>query len=126
MKTLATYIGYFMAIVGAVTIIWRVAVSFTKQETTDLKHAEEIMSIKALQTVQTEKLDSLIYVINRLSTSHNELVQMQNAQRKSYLTLVRHIEGIDQDFWFVLLNGLEFDLRYDSAYRPSIKIRKKQ
>ena len=116
-----------MAIVGAVTIIWRVAVSFTKQETTDLKHAEEIMSIKALQTVQTEKLDSLIYVINRLSTTTAQVVEMQNAQRKSYLTLVKSIEGIDQDFWFVLLNGLEFDLRYDSVtYRPSIKIRKKQ
>lgn len=114
MKPLAQYISYFMAIVGAVTVIWRVAVSFQKSEDRDDIATQELTEIKQEMITKNEWsifTDSIYYHNVRMERKMDDIKTGLNALRSSYVLHLRNDKTLTKDAFLQYMEGIEFELK---------------
>lgn len=114
MKAVIQYIGYFMAVVGVVTVIWRIAVSFQKSEALNDHNASDIIEIRDEMVTRTDwhVLTDSLYVHNvRMSQSMNEIKTGLNNLRNSYVSYLRSDKGLTKDDFLRYMEGIEFELK---------------
>ena len=114
MKIIIQYIGYFMAVVGMVTVIWRVAISFQKAEDRDSLTTQEICEIKEDMVKHTDWkifVDSIYYHNFRMEEKMNDIKKGLNALRSSYVQYLRNDESLTKDDFLQYMEGIEFELK---------------
>ena len=114
MKLIIQYVGYFMALVGALTVIWRVAISFQKGEDRDMITNKEIIEIRDEMITRTEwsiLVDSISHHTARMEGSMNEIKTGLNALRNSYVSFVRNQKNLTTDQFLKYMEGIEFELK---------------
>ena len=129
MKTVATYIGYFMAVVGVVTLIWRTAVSFQKDEQRDTEIEKRLVRIEEKMVTKSNlcfSIDSLGEVmtdgLGQSVEATAELVKSQNAMRRSFLRFVRR-DSLQLEEFLEVMEGLEFELQVPRIDTTDLKIK---
>lgn len=103
-----------MAVVGAVTVIWRVAVSFQKNENRDELTTAEICEIRDEMITRTEwhVFTDSVYAHNyQMRRSMNEIKTGLNALRNSYVSYLRNDKGLTKDEFLNYMEGIEFELK---------------
>ena len=114
MKIIIQYIGYFMAVVGMVTVIWRVAISFQKAEDRDSLTTQEICEIKEDMVKHTDWkifVDSIYYHNFRMGEKMNDIKKGLNALRSSYVQYLRNDGSLTKDDFLQYMEGIEFELK---------------
>jgi len=114
MKAIIQYIGYFMAIVGAVAVIWRIAVSFQKSESQNDINTSDIIEIRDEMVTRTDwhiLTDSLYLHNDRMRRSMSEIKTGLNNLRNSYVSYLRSDKTLTKDDFLKYMNGIEFELK---------------
>lgn len=117
MKSIIQYIGYFMAVVGVVTVIWRIAVSFQKSESRDDVTTQELTEIKQEMITKTEWsvfTDSIYYHNVRIENKMEDIKTGLNALRGSYVLHLRNDKNLTKDDFLKYMEGIEFELKKKS------------
>ncbi|MDH7554351.1 MAG: hypothetical protein QHH74_11910 [Spirochaetota bacterium] len=103
-----------MTVVGVVTVIWRVAISFQKAEDRDNFTAQEIYEIKENMVRRTDWkifVDSIYYYNFRMEEKMNDIRKGLNALRSSYVQYLRNDESLTKDDFLQYMEGIEFELK---------------
>lgn len=103
-----------MAVVGAVTVIWRVAISFQKNESRDEITTQEICEIREemITKEQWHVFTDSVYAHNyRMRNSMNEIKTGLNALRNSYVSYLRNQKGLTKEEFLNYMEGIEFELK---------------
>jgi len=114
MKTVIQYISYFMAFVGAVAVIWRIAVSFQKSDDLVIHNSEDIIEIRDDMVTKSEWYlftDSIYSHNRRMRSSMNEIKTGLNNLRNSYVSYLRNDERLTKDDFLRYMEGIEFELK---------------
>jgi len=120
MGKIAQYIGYFLAVVSAVTVIWQKAIITEQRKEKVTQQDKRIESLEGLLVTKGDianVVDSVIMI--RLES----LVKSQNALRASHVLLVKDISK-SIDGYIKYLNGIEFELKMPVRDTIKIQIRK--
>jgi len=113
-KAIIQYVGYFMALVGAVTVIWRIAVSFQKADDLNIHNTEDIIEIRDDMVTKTEWYlftDSIYNHNRRMRSSMNEIKVGLNNLRNSYVSYLRNDSRLTKDDFLRYMEGIEFELK---------------
>ena len=117
MKVVVQYIGYFMAILGALTVVWRIAISFQKGEDRDSHTNEEIIEIREdmITRYEWKTFTDSIYVHNyRMRNSMEEIKTGLNSLRTSYVSYIKDQSSqnaLTVDQFIRYMDGVEFELK---------------
>jgi hypothetical protein len=131
MQSIIDYIKYFMAIAGAVTIMWRVAVSFQRGEDKTAQIEKEMVTKYDMKKL----VDSITLYNYRMERKMNDVIVGQNALRVSYIKHLRSAvneKTLSLDDFLEYMNGIEWvvspveDKRINYVDSFKIKITKKQ
>jgi hypothetical protein len=131
-KTLITYIGYVMAIIGFATVVWRVAVSFQKGTEHDTRVDEKLVQVVEFQKDQKQCMDSLTLryeeirqSVRDLNVLTYEILQKQNALRNSYVRYIQADERLTKEEFINYMEGVQWTImpiKQDTMqYRISVK-----
>jgi len=114
MQKLVQYISYFMAVIGAVTVIWRIAVSFQKADDMNADNTQEIIEIRNEMITRTQWYiftDSVYNHNYRMRNSVEEIKKSLNNLRNSYVSYLRNDESLTKDDFLRYMEGIEFELK---------------
>jgi hypothetical protein len=117
MKVVVQYIGYFMAILGALTVVWRIAISFQKGEDRDSHTTQEIIEIREdmITRYEWKTFTDSIYVHNhRMRNSMEEIKTGLNSLRTSYVSYIKDQSSqnaLTVDQFIRYMDGVEFELK---------------
>jgi len=103
-----------MAIVGAVAVIWRIAISFQKSETQNDDNTSDIIEIRDAMVTRTDwhVLTDSLYLHNaRMRRGMNEIKTGLNNLRNSYVAYLRSDKGLTKDDFLRYMEGIEFELK---------------
>jgi uncharacterized protein (UPF0179 family) len=129
MKQLMGYIGYIMGILGFAGVVWTYATKSAGKDYDIAELKEDIETIQECMISQNEFReikDSIDLYNYRVEGKLNELIQSQNALRRSYISYLKHDSSLTKDDFIELMNGIEWIItppRVDSS-DFKIKIRK--
>ena len=111
-----TYWGYFMTFVAIVTFIWTIGVKSERDSMQRDSIKRDIEEIKQIQKKQGQKIDDILIIVNDVNQSQIEVVESQNALRKSYVNFVANFneitqKGLTMTQFIEYMEGLEFSLK---------------
>jgi hypothetical protein len=129
MKQLMGYIGYIMGILGFAGVIWTYATKSAGKDYDIAELKEDIEVIQECMITQDEfrGIKDSIYLYNyRVEDKLNDIINSQNALRRSYVSYLKHDSSLTKEDFIELMNGIEWIItppKVDSA-NFKIKIRK--
>jgi outer membrane PBP1 activator LpoA protein len=105
-----TYWGYAMTLIAAVTFVWTLGVKSERKDNEKITIKKDITQIITTQKTQTQKVDSLFIVVNIIKKDQKQIVDGQNAIRKSYVQYLSKDKNLTKEDFIKYMNGLEFQL----------------
>ena len=84
MKTILKYLGYFSAVVGAVTTIYFIGVFFANLQNSIDKIGNSIVRLEDKVTTQGGKIESIEYEVKEISSIQIKQGSLNNAIDRSY------------------------------------------
>jgi len=129
MKQLMGYIVYIMGILGFAGVIWTYATKSAGKDYDIAELKEDIEVIQECMITQDEfrEIKDSIYLYNyRVEDKLNDIINSQNALRRSYVSYLKHDSSLTKEDFIELMNGIEWVItppRVDSS-DFKIKIRK--
>jgi hypothetical protein len=116
MKTIASYIGYVMAVWGVVMTIWTLATKNTDKKYNVIDIQKDVLELKADVASLNEKADTAVIYYTKIQRAQNAqeyliegVVVNQNILKSSF---VKHLE-MDKRYTELVtfLQGYQFDLQ---------------
>ena len=110
-KLILKFIGGFLSVVAAATIVWRVAVYFDDQKDESEVIKTQLDTIIDTQDHQTKMNDSIYVKLEKLSKDVNVLKEEEQALRKSYVRYLSNDEALTKEDFINYMQGLTLDLK---------------
>jgi peptidoglycan hydrolase CwlO-like protein len=130
LSILKDYIGYFLAVVSAIGIIYGIGVFFANIQS-DIKTVVNTLSeIKSEQTNQSEKIKSIEYKVISISSVQAKQGSFNNAIDKSYRDHLKMSKDLIDEYTKYLEMQIENGSKKSyidsvmSTFQPSIRIEK--
>jgi len=128
MQLIIKYIGYLMSILGFAMAVW----GLSAKATAKTMRMDKIESSIYTQAEQQRFADSLLVVfkeirgdIGSIQQSQQAVISSYNSLRASYSLHLKNDKALTKDDFIMLMNGIQFELKYDTAHRRSNIIIKK-
>jgi hypothetical protein len=103
-----------MAFVGAVAVIWRIAVSFQKSDSQNDLNTSDIIEIRQEMVTQHDwhmLSDSIFAHNSRMMSGMTEIKTGLNRLRNSYVSYLRSDKTLTKDDFLRYMEGIEFELK---------------
>ena len=127
MKSIMTYIGYVMGILGFAGVVWTYATrtADSRYDVITLKNDVIELNNKMVTKNDFKVLrDTLLQYIAQSESTDKTIIASHNALQRSWKQYLKD-NTINLEDFIKYMNGIEFELRYDSMnYKPRISIRK--
>jgi len=108
------YWGYATTLLAIGTFIWTLGVKSERKNNEKISLKEDLIEIKRSQNEQKRKMDSILFIINDIKVSQENLLKDQNALKNSYIDFVANFN----DFKNKGLTTKEF-LEYMKELQPT-------
>ena len=105
-----TYWGYAMTLVAAATFVWTMGVKSERKDNEKIAIKKDITQIITTQKIQTQKVDSLYDIVSSMKKQQVEVINSQNAMRKSYVQYLSKDKNLTKEDFIKYMNGLEFQI----------------
>ncbi len=104
------YIGYFLATVGAVTAIWKLALFFDARDDNTHQINDKLETIVYVQTKQKAQNDSILRSLGLVRNDLNNLITSQNSLRSSYILFLSK-QPLTKEEFLLYMEGIQFELK---------------
>jgi len=98
--------GYFMTVVAIGTFVWTLGVKSERKNVDTASIKKTIESLKS----DSQKIDTLIIMVNDIKETQQTLIQSQNALRDSYVKYLVNDPGLKKKDFLDYMQGLEFQI----------------
>lgn len=124
--------GYFMTIVAIGTFVWTLGVKSERKNVDTASIKKTIESLK----LDSQKIDTLIIMVNDIRATQNILIEKQNALQASYVKYLVNDPGLKKKDFLEYMQGLEFQIEMPvipevikstgdtTKYKPKITVKK--
>lgn len=110
-KTILRYVSYFLAIAGAVTVIWKVALYFDDKNDKTSTIETKLSIVIENQVMLKTNTDSMIIGLTAANKNLTELTAAQNALRNSYVRYLVNDKALTKDDFLKFMEGLQWELK---------------
>lgn len=124
--------GYFMTIVAIGTFVWTLGVKSERKNVDTESIKATIESLKD----DSQKIDTLMIIVNDIRATQNILIEKQNALQASYVKYLVNDPGLKKKDFLEYMQGLEFQIEMPvipevikstgdtTKYKPKITVKK--
>lgn len=121
-KVIFKYIGYFLALAGAITIVWKVASAFERRSLKDTTTDQKLEIIIDNQHIQKTTIDSTLRILGITNSKLDEVIKSQNALQNSYVKHLMNDKTLTKDDFVNYMKDLEWSLKknYENSIYPIV------
>jgi len=115
--------GYFSTLLAVGSFIWTLGVKSERKIFEKVNIKENIVEVQKVQKQQSEQLDSIYAIIDKLRIKQSQIIDNQNSLRQSYVNYVSNDKSLKLNDFLKYMDGLEFEIApIEGAAKPDFKI----